>query len=260
MEKELPLIKENLINKIRPLGSGGYGTVYEARYKNKLVALKSIIDDSESNKNSFLNKLKKLHILKHPTIIQIYIICSTDYRSVELSFIMELMDCSLSNVIHDHTDFNYDYKQILKWVEQIPYGLSFIHSQNFIYRDIKPGNLLLSNNYTILKVADFGTTTTFNHSAKSFVGTLVYIAPEIVQGKHYDKKCDVYSFAITLWEICLRNRALRPSLEILKKKNYSQDIIKIIEKCCDHNPKNRSIMKQILDYISNLYFNIRLLD
>ncbi|EFC35430.1 predicted protein [Naegleria gruberi] len=71
-------------------------------------------------------------------------------------------------------------------------------------RDLKPGNILLSNDLTP-KVCDFGLSKLSNDNSKTTktgqVGSLLYMAPEVLLGKNYNEKSDVYSFAIIMWQL-----------------------------------------------------------
>ena len=78
MEEELPIIERELIRIEESIDGGGYSTVYKARYKNNPVAMKIIVDNSETNRKPFENELKRLHSLRHPNIIEIIGKCSKE--------------------------------------------------------------------------------------------------------------------------------------------------------------------------------------
>ena len=86
-------------------------------------------------------------------------------------------------------------------------GIKYLHENNHTHRDLKPDNLLLVSFSTELdvpraKLSDFGTSQTALQKTefKSVEGTPAFIAPEVVTGK-YDKRCDVYSFGMSVWSI-----------------------------------------------------------
>ena len=82
-------------------------------------------------------------------------------------------------------------------------GVAYLHSHNIIHRDLKPGNLLVTSNYDV-KVADFGLSRFTPESVvsrASQVGTVGYMAPEILKSERYSTKCDVWSFGVVLYEI-----------------------------------------------------------
>nr|GFC47583.1 serine/threonine-protein kinase HT1-like [Tanacetum cinerariifolium] len=95
------------------------------------------------------------------------------------------------------------FKTVVKISLELAKGLSFLHSKKIVHRDVKTENMLLDANGT-LKITDFGVARVEAQNPKDITGktgTLTYMAPEVIDGKPYDRKCDVYSFAICLWEI-----------------------------------------------------------
>jgi mitogen-activated protein kinase kinase 3 len=84
-------------------------------------------------------------------------------------------------------------------------GLSHIHSKNMVHRDIKPHNLL-TNRQGEVKISDFGLAKTLNDNAgmtKTFVGTLLYMAPERIGGGEYSYPADIWSFGLALVSVAL---------------------------------------------------------
>jgi thousand and one amino acid protein kinase len=83
-------------------------------------------------------------------------------------------------------------------------GLAYIHSKSYIHRDIKAGNILLTEDGTV-KLADFGSAS-FISPANSFVGTPYWMAPEVILAMdegQYDTKVDIWSLGITCIELGL---------------------------------------------------------
>ena len=78
-------------------------------------------------------------------------------------------------------------------------GLSYLHCQNRIHRDVKAGNILLTDQGCI-KLADFGSASIAS-PANSFVGTPYWMAPEVIQDGQYNELADIWSLGITLIEM-----------------------------------------------------------
>ncbi len=84
-------------------------------------------------------------------------------------------------------------------------GIMYLHSVGIIHRDIKPVNILVGKEGKTAKIADYGIS---RRAAVDMTmtqkGTLVYQAPEVSRGDRYGFAADVYSFAITMYELCDR--------------------------------------------------------
>ena len=92
---------------------------------------------------------------------------------------------------------------IQSYTAQILQGLSFLHSQGIIHRDIKGSNILV-NTSGCVKLADFGASKRLSHvstGASSLHGTAHWMAPEVIRQKEYNSKADVWSLGITLIEM-----------------------------------------------------------
>ena len=83
-------------------------------------------------------------------------------------------------------------------------GLLYIHNVGIIHRDIKPGNILIGKKTLNAKIADYGISRVSSESTMSSKGTMIYTAPEVSRGERYGFAADVYSFALTMYELCDR--------------------------------------------------------
>ncbi|CAG8741898.1 1669_t:CDS:2 [Gigaspora margarita] len=91
-------------------------------------------------------------------------------------------------------------KKASRYIAQTTSALSYIHQKHVIYQDIKPENLLIDLNDEI-KIADFGWSVYTIQRCKTFCGTLDYFLPEIVEGKEYDKKIDLWSLGVLCYKL-----------------------------------------------------------
>nr|XP_025884468.1 serine/threonine-protein kinase STY13-like [Solanum lycopersicum] len=141
-------------------------------------------------------------------------------------------------------------------------GLNYIHSNKIVHRDVKTKNLLVDKNGRV-KIIDFGISSKFySPMMVGTSGTMGYMAPEVLSGSSYDHKCDVYSFAICLWEMyaCLFPYPQHISHSKISHQIYKYrrpEILKscptalsdIMKKCWDVNPQNRPEMKEVMQML-----------
>ena len=202
---------ENTINDkyeiICKLGAGGTSIVYKARDLNtgKLVAVKVLREEFVDNAEQITRFMRESHTLSnlsHPNIVNILDVgqmadgryyIATDYvDGLTLKEYIKAKGCL-------------NFEEIIDAALQICDGLEHAHENNIIHRDIKPQNILLSVDGT-LKVADFGIARVLNQNTltmagKDVVGSVHYISPEQARGMHLDKRSDIYSLGVVLYEM-----------------------------------------------------------
>ena len=90
-------------------------------------------------------------------------------------------------------------------VQESATGLLYLHSVGIIHRDIKPANILVGGQDHLAKIADLGISRVANvGGTMTHKGTFVYQAPEVSRGERYGFAADIYSFALTMYELCDR--------------------------------------------------------
>ncbi|CAG7866299.1 unnamed protein product [Brassica rapa] len=152
-------------------------------------------------------------------------------------------------------------KDVIQLALDLARGLSYLHSKAIVHRDVKTENMLLETNKT-LKIADFGVARVEAQNPQDMTGetgTLGYMAPEVLEGKPYNRKCDVYSFGVCLWEIyccdmpyadcsfaeishAVVHKNLRPEIP----KCCPQAVANIMKRCWDPNPDKRPEMEEVV--------------
>ena len=114
--------------------------------------------------------------------------------------VMEMLNVNLK-------EYLYLQQNQLTWEERIKitfliiYALYWIHEENLIHRDLHSGNILYSQFNNSWRISDLGFCGPADKSSTSIYGNLPYIAPEVINGKEYTFKSDIYSIAILMWEI-----------------------------------------------------------
>ncbi|KAK3284946.1 hypothetical protein CYMTET_7427, partial [Cymbomonas tetramitiformis] len=162
-----------------------------------------------------------LRNLRHPNVVLFMGSCRVP---PDMCIVMEYCPRgSLDKVLYEAPPAQLDCKRRMKMLLQTARGMQFLHSLTppLVHRDLKPGNLLVTNNYDI-KVCDFGISmskTKTVASATASVGTPQYAAPEIMMNNTYTEKIDVWSFGMILWEVVAAQRPFAHFSNVLQVIN-----------------------------------------
>ncbi|HEV2953453.1 MAG TPA: serine/threonine-protein kinase [Candidatus Dormibacteraeota bacterium] len=188
------------------LGQGAMGIVYRAIHPGLKVqiAVKVLAEQYSSDpafRRRFQGEAAAIAALNHPAIVRVY---DFDEDQGSLFIVMEYVEGrSLRNWLQNGGRFTVPAS--LDIIKQVLSGVGAAHSRGVIHRDLKPENLLLTEEGRI-KVLDFGIaamldeTSIFTH-AKSIAGTPSYMSPEQSQGLPVDRRADIYSIGIILYEL-----------------------------------------------------------
>ncbi|MDR3225808.1 MAG: Stk1 family PASTA domain-containing Ser/Thr kinase [Clostridiales Family XIII bacterium] len=187
------------------IGDGGMAVVYRARDKllNRSVAIKVLRPEYVTDANfveSFRKESRAAASLTHPNIVSIFDV-GKDGNIYYI--VMELVEGRpLSDIIREEGPL--DYRIVLKISEQIASALSVAHKNNIIHRDVKPHNILITQDGHA-KITDFGIAravtdgTTVNDNTVK--GTVHYFSPEQGRGMYMDERSDIYSLGIVMFEM-----------------------------------------------------------
>ncbi|MEF9952517.1 MAG: Stk1 family PASTA domain-containing Ser/Thr kinase [Clostridium sp.] len=186
-------------------GDGGMALVYKAKCEllNRNVAVKILRPEFTADED-FVKKFKSesqaVASLSHSNIVNVYDIGSEEGMYY---IVMEYIDgITLKDYIKKHGRL--DSKEALSITKQIAKALEHAHKNGIIHRDIKPHNILITDE-GIVKVADFGiaraATSATMTNTKTVMGSVHYVSPEQAKGSVIDSKTDIYSLGIVMYEL-----------------------------------------------------------
>lgn len=242
----------DIINKryrvVSVIGEGGMSTVYEVEDLNleKRWAMKETLDifpsrDKSEIVDQFLREAKMLAGLSHaglPRVIDCFSENNNYYLVEEL--IRGKPSIDLLEESHQFDEF-----RILNWAMQICDILEFLHDNNIIYRDLKPGNILVDNEEKVYLV-DFGIARFFQGGKSRdtvIIGTPGFASPEHYGRGQTDSRSDIYSLGVTMHFMMTAEDPAEKPFHFDIPYNINPDVSfqtsAIIMKCLDLDPNRR---------------------
>ncbi|KAL7158281.1 hypothetical protein ABFS83_02G131900 [Erythranthe nasuta] len=210
---------------IGPIGAGSSGKVFMCSddQTDSTVAVKCIKFDSRKGLPGVVSKeIAILKQLNHNNIVRLLDVVE-EQDSANLIF--EYMEINLANAIYSKFQGNI-FGHIKNILFQILEGVSYCHSQNVIHRDLKPPNVLLDSEKTIVKLADFGSSRIIDVpliDSYTKAGTRQYRAPELLIAAPYSNTVDIWAVGCIFAEMVKR----KPLFSVLTDKDVVKEIISI---------------------------------
>jgi serine/threonine protein kinase len=191
---------------LKILGHGGMGVVFEAedpqlRRKVALKAMLPTLADSETARKRFLREAQTAAAIEHDHIVHIYQV--GEDRGVPFIAMPLLKGEPLDRRLAREN--RQPLSEVIRIGRETAAGLAAAHKQGLIHRDIKPANLWLEETGRV-KILDFGLARATADSGQvtqsgAIVGTPAYMAPEQVEGKALDARCDLFSLGCVLYRL-----------------------------------------------------------
>lgn len=274
---------------LKKIGQGAHAEIYKAQDRlnnNNLVALKIILrqeDNWERQKiNLDIEKEAFAKLMFNPNVIGL-----KDFDNSQKLFYMviDLVTGSITMQTHFRSFYNLlTESELIYYFTQIGQGLLGIHKSGLVHRDIKPQNILLTND-EIVKISDFGISKVANEELRygvnqGFEGTPKYVSPEqYLDVNNFYIESDIYSMGVMLYEFAtgvapyitfrefkdskdryvfilnqhLKQGVIRPKVFNLR---LSQSMDNIIMKCLAKDKKNRyHNLEEFLDDLSKIDLN-----
>ncbi|KAM8866052.1 LIM domain kinase 2 isoform X2 [Synchiropus splendidus] len=271
------------------LGKGFFGQAIKVTHKatGEVMVMKELIRCDEETQKTFLKEVKVMRCLDHPHVLKFIGVL---YKDKKLNLITEYIEGgTLKDFIRDTDPF--PWEQRVSFAKSIASGMAYLHSMSIIHRDLNSPNCLVKLDNTVV-VADFGLSRPIveekikpsnektsnkkrvlrridRKKRYTVVGNPYWMAPEMLNGKRYDEKVDIFSFGIVLCEIIGKVYADPECLP--RTLDFGLNVGKFVEKflpedcppaffplavaCCDLIPDNRPSFQKLEDYFGALSLN-----
>jgi serine/threonine protein kinase len=251
------------------LGSGGMGEVYRAHDPRfgREVAIKVLpphLTADQDRLARFEQEARSVGVLNHPNILSVYDVGREDGSPYLVSELLE-GETLRQKIGKD----GLPYRKTIDYALQIARGLAAAHEKGIVHRDLKPENIFITKDGRA-KILDFGLAkltqrevpsgqltqlpTTPGTEPGTVLGTMGYMSPEQVRGRHADHRADIFTFGAILYEMLTGQKAFRGETaadtmsEILTKepseitqtgKNISPAMSRVVQHCLEKDPEQR---------------------
>nr|VDD63910.1 unnamed protein product [Brassica oleracea] len=259
--REDPTTKYEFLNE---LGKGSYGSVYKARdlKTSEIVAIKVIsLTEGEEGYEEIRGEIEMLQQCNHPNVVR-YLgsFQGDDYLWIVMEYCGGGSVTDLMNVTEEPLE---EY-QIAYICREALKGLAYLHSIFKVHRDIKGGNILLTEQGEV-KLGDFGVAAQLTRTMSkrnTFIGTPHWMAPEVIQENRYDGKVDVWALGVSAIEMAeglpprsavhpmrvLFMISIEPAPMLEDKEKWSLVFHDFVAKCLTKEPRLRPTADEMLKH------------
>jgi len=198
---------------IEEIGRGAMGIVYRGIDPaiNRPVALKTVRLDvavppseKEELRSRLLREAQAAGQLSHPNIVTVFDVGSQgDVYYIAMEY---LKGYTLERAVQKKLTLN--YKIFAKLMIQVCDALEYAHSNDLVHRDVKPANIMVLDNFRV-KVMDFGIARVMNSNMTQTgvaLGTPSYISPEQLSGHGVDRRSDIFSLGVVMYELLTKDK------------------------------------------------------
>ncbi len=189
------------------LGVGGMSTVHLAfdQRLERNVAIK-LLAEHLADDPAFVSRFRREALsaarLVHPNIVQVFDFGLDEHQHQHFIVMEHVPGQSCAEILRDHGPL--EVEQAVDVLSQACRGLDYAHRHGVVHRDVKPGNLLLSD-ADVVKLADFGIARATDQSSitqvGSVLGTAAYLAPEQARGEEAGPRADLYSLGVVAYQL-----------------------------------------------------------
>uniref|UniRef100_A0A8C7XCE8 non-specific serine/threonine protein kinase n=1 Tax=Oryzias sinensis TaxID=183150 RepID=A0A8C7XCE8_9TELE len=277
------------------LGKGCFGQAVKVTHQEtgEVMVMKELIRFDEETQRTFLKEVKVMRCLHHPNVLKFI---GLFYKDKRIHFVSEYIQGGTLREAITKMDFSWTIR--VGYAKDIAAGMAYLHSMNVIHRDLNSFNCLVRENHSVV-VADFGLarlvmeeknqsrTSSLERPAKgnlselrrpdrrkryTVVGNPYWMAPEMIHGKSYDERVDIFSFGIMICEIIGRVSADPDYLP--RTNDFGLNVPSFLQQyyppecpsaflplaalCCDMDADKRPSFSKLEEWLDNVVMHLNI--
>ena len=271
MNVKVPIISFKDIEHGKIVGEGAFGEVHEGKWQGHKVAVKVLKGVGAMGKKVKKRLLEEAEVhcgVRHPHVIHFWGACT----GKQCALVMEFAGPTLKFLLEEADDITWQQKWRI--VLEVALGMGAVHRAGIVHHDLRAANILVGEPPRRCRIADFGlsefrqqtsmmSTSSYssNSSSSSTAGNAHWLAPEYTSGLAYTRKCDVFSYAVLMYEVATEGSSLPYAgrqgwqvSELYQKgkrgdnsalEHFPEEYRKLLETCWAQNPKERPTFDEI---------------
>ncbi|XP_015207772.1 tyrosine-protein kinase Blk [Lepisosteus oculatus] len=258
-------IPRETLKMVKKLGAGQFGEVWMGYYKNnQKVAIKTLKEGSMAPE-AFLEEANLMKELQHDKLVRLYAVVTKEPILIVTEY---MVNGSLLDFLKTEEGNRVQLPKLIDMSAQIAEGMAYIERNNYIHRDLRAANILVSETLKC-KIADFGLARIIETEYTAQEGAkfpIKWTAPEAINYGTFSIKSDVWSFGILLTEIVTYGRIPYPGMtnpEVIRNldRNYRMpcpdhcplELYDIMLKCWQERPEDRPTFEYLQCTLEDFY-------
>lgn len=243
------------------LGRGAFGLVYKGVYQGGVVAVKAMAISDDDVRELITREVSLLKEVSHAAIVKFVGISKRSAQ--ELLLVMEFVPGGELYDLLTDASVDVSWAMKLSWASDIASALAYLHDKSIIHRDLKSENILVCEDISKVKLADFGFARIAERQTQrmSLCGSMYFNAPELILGEGYNSMVDIYSYGIFLLEVITRGTV---DLTRSEENHFTLDVKELRKSmpddcpdqfwmiafsCCNFNPEKRPTSRKLVSYL-----------
>lgn len=240
-----------------PIGQGAFSKVYLGKtHEGTPVAVKVVeLANMEGKTKAVAREIDIMKQLHHENIVELHYMHYEQVGRTGLKLYIVMEHCANGDM--STLPKIVDEERCRLYFQQLAHGLRYLHNQGIVHRDLKPQNVLLTAANKV-KIADF----TFARHVEqaqmlqTLCGTPIYTAPEILNGKQYNHKCDLWSIGVMLYSFLYGSHplgTLKTHADLMTKMNNAKITYpqKLVMETYERDAQNKPILCRTVHHFSD---------